>query len=61
VPVLSAVAPNGAHTIDQFEAAGSARALLAPPHLAPAPGYLGIYRRSVQPMSNGAVLIEPGQ
>jgi len=29
VPVLSAVAPNGAHTIDQFEAAGGARALLA--------------------------------
>ena len=28
VPVLSAVAPNGAHTIDQFEAAGGARALL---------------------------------
>jgi dihydroxy-acid dehydratase len=29
VPVLSAVAPNGAHTIDQFEAAGGAQALLA--------------------------------
>jgi len=29
VPVLSAVAPNGAHTIDQFEAAGGAGALLA--------------------------------
>ncbi|HEX5634863.1 MAG TPA: dihydroxy-acid dehydratase, partial [Gemmatimonadales bacterium] len=28
VPVLSAVAPNGPHTIDQFEAAGGARALL---------------------------------
>jgi dihydroxy-acid dehydratase len=28
VPVVSAVAPNGAHTIDQFEAAGGARALL---------------------------------
>lgn len=28
VPVISAVAPNGAHTIDQFEAAGGARALL---------------------------------
>jgi dihydroxy-acid dehydratase len=28
VPVLSAVAPNGSHTIDQFEAAGGARALL---------------------------------
>jgi dihydroxy-acid dehydratase len=35
VPVLSAVSPNGAHTIDQFEAAGGARALLAAltPHL----------------------------
>jgi dihydroxy-acid dehydratase len=35
VPVLSAVAPNGGHTIDQFEAAGGARALLATlsPHL----------------------------
>jgi dihydroxy-acid dehydratase len=29
VPVLSAVAPNGPHTIDAFEAAGGARALLA--------------------------------
>ena len=29
VPVLSAVTPNGAHTVDQFEAAGGARALLA--------------------------------
>jgi dihydroxy-acid dehydratase len=29
VPVLSAVAPNGPHTIDQFEAAGGAAALLA--------------------------------
>jgi dihydroxy-acid dehydratase len=29
VPVLSAVAPNGAHTIDAFEAAGGAEALLA--------------------------------
>ena len=28
VPVLSAVAPNGPHTIDQFEAAGGAAALL---------------------------------
>jgi dihydroxy-acid dehydratase len=28
VPVLSAVAPNGPHTIDQFEAAGGGRALL---------------------------------
>jgi len=28
VPVLSAVAPNGTHTIDQFEAAGATRALL---------------------------------
>ena len=28
VPVISAVAPNGTHTIDQFEAAGGARALL---------------------------------
>src|ERR1051325_4589377 len=28
VPVLSAVAPNGTHTIDQFEAAGGAQALL---------------------------------
>jgi dihydroxy-acid dehydratase len=28
VPVLSAVAPNGPHTIDAFEAAGGARALL---------------------------------
>jgi dihydroxy-acid dehydratase len=28
VPVLAAVAPNGAHTIEQFEAAGGARALL---------------------------------
>jgi dihydroxy-acid dehydratase len=28
VPVLSAVAPNGAHTIDAFEAAGGARGLL---------------------------------
>jgi dihydroxy-acid dehydratase len=28
VPVLSAVAPNGPHTIDEFEAAGGARALL---------------------------------
>jgi dihydroxy-acid dehydratase len=28
VPVLSAIAPNGAHTIDQFEAAGGARTLL---------------------------------
>jgi dihydroxy-acid dehydratase len=28
VPVLSAVAPNGPHTIDQFEAAGGAQALL---------------------------------
>src|SRR5689334_4810833 len=28
VPVLSAVRPNGEHTIDQFEAAGAARALL---------------------------------
>jgi dihydroxy-acid dehydratase len=28
VPVLSAVAPNGAHTIDQFEAAGGAHGLL---------------------------------
>jgi dihydroxy-acid dehydratase len=35
VPVVSAVAPNGAHTIDQFEAAGGARALLKTlePHL----------------------------
>ena len=28
VPVLSAVAPNGVHTIDQFEAAGGAQGLL---------------------------------
>jgi dihydroxy-acid dehydratase len=28
VPVLSAVAPNGVHTIDQFEAAGGAHGLL---------------------------------
>jgi len=28
VPVVSAVAPNGPHTIDQFEAAGGARGLL---------------------------------
>jgi dihydroxy-acid dehydratase len=34
------------------------RARLGPPSVAPASGYLSIYRRSVQPMSTGAVLIE---
>ena len=33
------------------------------PHVAPtqvpATGYLGVYRRSVQPMSTGAVLVDP--
>jgi dihydroxy-acid dehydratase len=37
------------------------RARLGPPRLAPAQGYLSIYRRTVQPMSTGAVLIERGQ
>lgn len=36
------------------------RASLGPPRVAPAHGYLSIYRRSVQPMSTGAVLIEGG-
>jgi dihydroxy-acid dehydratase len=36
------------------------RARLGPPRVAPAHGYLSIYRRSVQPMSTGAVLIERG-
>jgi dihydroxy-acid dehydratase len=34
------------------------RARLGEPRLAPAHGYLGIYRRAVQPMSTGAVLID---
>jgi dihydroxy-acid dehydratase len=34
------------------------RARLGEPRLAPAGGYLGIYRRAVQPMSTGAVLVE---
>ena len=34
------------------------RARLGAPRLAPAQGYLSIYRRSVQPMSTGAVLID---
>jgi dihydroxy-acid dehydratase len=37
------------------------RARLGPPRLAPAQGYLSIYRRTVQPMSTGAVLIERKQ
>ena len=35
------------------------RARLGNPTLAPASGYLSIYRRAVQPMSTGAVLVEP--
>ncbi len=34
------------------------RQKLGPPKLKPAPGWLGIYQRSVQPMSTGAVLVE---
>ena len=37
------------------------RAHLGPPRLAPVQGYLSIYRRAVQPMSTGAVLIEKKQ
>ena len=37
------------------------RARLGPPRLSPAQGYLSIYRRSVQPMSTGAVLIDRGR
>jgi dihydroxy-acid dehydratase len=33
---------------------------LGVPELPPAPGYLSIYQRSVQPMSTGAVLVERG-
>jgi dihydroxy-acid dehydratase len=35
------------------------RARLGTPKLSPAGGYLSIYRRAVQPMSTGAVLVEP--
>jgi dihydroxy-acid dehydratase len=35
------------------------RAALPEGYAIPAEGYLGIYRREVQPMSTGAVLIEP--
>jgi len=34
------------------------RQKLGPPKLPHAPGWLGIYQRSVQPMSTGAVLVE---
>jgi len=34
------------------------RAHLDEPKLSPATGYLSVYRRAVQPMSTGAVLIE---
>ena len=34
------------------------RARLGEPKLSPATGYLSVYRRTVQPMSTGAVLIE---
>jgi dihydroxy-acid dehydratase len=35
------------------------RARFGEPKLSPAGGYLSIYRRAVQPMSTGAVLVEP--
>ena len=37
------------------------RARLGSPRVAPAQGYLSVYRRVVQPMSTGAVLIDRGQ
>jgi len=37
---------------------GLRRERFAAPRLAPAHGYLAVYRRSVQSMSTGAVLIE---
>jgi dihydroxy-acid dehydratase len=45
--------------IDDAELAAR-RSRLGPPRLAPAHGYLSIYRRAVQPMSTGAVLIQGG-
>ena len=51
-----------AHQLDLAIAAdvlAARRARLGNPKLAPASGYLSIYRRSVQPMSTGAVLVEP--
>jgi dihydroxy-acid dehydratase len=41
------------------EVVAARRAALGPPRLSPARGYLSLYRRSVQPMSTGAVLVEP--
>ena len=47
--------------LDVSEAERAARrARLGTPHVSPAHGYLSIYRRTVQPMSTGAVLIERG-
>jgi len=41
------------------EVLAARRAQAGAPHVSPARGYLSIYRRSVQPMSTGAVLVEP--
>ena len=46
--------------LDMSEAELQARRSALPrAELPRAPGYLGIYRRMVQPMSTGAVLVEP--
>ena len=37
------------------------RARLGEPKLSPATGYLSVYRRAVQPMSTGAVLVETNE
>jgi dihydroxy-acid dehydratase len=55
----SAPCARTASTIEQFEDAGAAQALMK--QLEPVlDTYLSIYQRSVQPMSTGAVLVERG-
>lgn len=58
-PIRISVPERSLDLLVSAEELAARRAALPEGYAIPAEGYLGIYRRDVQPMSTGAVLIEP--
>jgi dihydroxy-acid dehydratase len=58
-PIRISVPKRSLDLLVSAEDLAARRAALPGGYAVPAEGYLGIYRRDVQPMSTGAVLIEP--
>jgi dihydroxy-acid dehydratase len=58
-PIRISVAERSLDLLVSAEELAARRAALPEGYAVPADGYLGIYRRDVQSMSTGAVLIEP--